>query len=52
MAVLWGLLYVFFDVFPIVCQKGKEWHISSTGLMFIPLIVGIVKFAALSPLKE
>lgn len=50
MSVLYGLLYMFFVAFPIVYQKGKGWSASSTGLMFIPLIVGVLCSAACAPL--
>jgi multidrug resistance protein len=65
MSVLYGLLYMFFIAYPIgksafswpslkltetVYQGGKGWSASSTGLMFIPLALGVVLSAALSPL--
>lgn len=50
MSVLYGLLYMFFVAYPIVYQKGKGWSASSTGLMFIPLIVGVLLSAACAPL--
>lgn len=50
MSVLYGLLYMFFVAYPIVYQKGKGWSASSTGLMFIPLMIGVLLSAALSPL--
>lgn len=50
MSVLYGLLYMFFVAFPIVYQKGKGYSASSTGLMFIPLIVGVLCSAACAPL--
>ncbi|XPS74614.1 Synaptic vesicle transporter SVOP [Ascochyta lentis] len=50
MSVLYGLLYMFFVAFPIVYQKGKGYSASSTGLMFIPLIVGVLLSAACAPL--
>lgn len=50
MSVLYGLLYMFFVAFPIVYQKGKGWSAGPTGLMFIPLIVGVLLSAVCSPL--
>ncbi|KAK1144768.1 Synaptic vesicle transporter SVOP [Aspergillus melleus] len=49
MSVLYGLLYMFFVAYPIVYQAGKEWSASKTGLMFIPLAIGVVLSAACSP---
>lgn len=49
MSVLYGLLYMFFVAYPIVYQKGKGWSASSTGLMFIPLICGVILSAACAP---
>ncbi|GMG09479.1 unnamed protein product [Aspergillus oryzae] len=43
MSVLYGLLY------PIVYQGGKGWSAGSTGLMFIPLAIGVIMSAACSP---
>ncbi|KAK8196130.1 Synaptic vesicle transporter SVOP [Zalaria obscura] len=50
MSVLYGLLYMFFVAFPIVYQEGKGWSASDTGLMFIPLAVGVLASAACAPL--
>lgn len=50
MSVLYGLLYMFFVAFPIVYQGGKGWGRGPTGLMFIPLAIGVVLSAACSPL--
>lgn len=49
MSVLYGLLYMFFIAYPVVYQEGKGWNAGSTGLMFIPLAIGVVLSAALSP---
>ncbi|KAF9873978.1 major facilitator superfamily transporter [Colletotrichum karsti] len=49
MSVLYGLLYMFFVAFPIIYQKRKGYSASSTGLMFIPLAVGVVMSAMCSP---
>ncbi|KAI9045135.1 MFS transporter [Aspergillus affinis] len=50
MSVLYGLLYMFFVAYPIVYQSGKEWSAGSTGLMFIPLAIGVLMSAACAPL--
>ncbi|KAI0015375.1 MFS general substrate transporter [Xylariomycetidae sp. FL0641] len=50
MSVLYGLLYMFFVAYPIVFQKGKGYSASITGLMFIPLAVGVVASAVCAPL--
>lgn len=49
MSVLYGLLYMFFIAYPIVYQGGKGWSASSTGLMFIPIAVGVLMSAACAP---
>ena len=36
--------------FPIVYQEGKGWSASNTGLMFIPLAVGVICSAACAPI--
>jgi len=41
MSVLYGLLYMFFIAFPVVYQLGKGYSAGTTGLMFIPLAVGV-----------
>jgi MFS family permease len=50
MSVLYGLLYMFFIAFPIVFQEGKGWSAGKTGLMFIPLAVGVLLSALSAPL--
>ncbi|KIH93647.1 MFS multidrug transporter [Sporothrix brasiliensis 5110] len=50
MSVLYGLLYMFFVAFPIVYQKGKGYSAGTTGLMFIPVAVGVLLSAACAPL--
>jgi hypothetical protein len=50
MSVLYGLLYMFFVAFPIIYQKGKGWSAGKTGLMFIPVAVGVILSAMCSPL--
>ncbi|PIB02543.1 putative MFS-type transporter [Cercospora beticola] len=49
MSVLYGLLYMFFLAYPIVFQEGKGYSASITGLMFIPLAIGVVMSAFFSP---
>lgn len=49
MSVLYGLLYMFFVAYPIIYQKGKGYSAGTTGLMFIPLAVGVLLSAACSP---
>ncbi|KAI7674185.1 MFS general substrate transporter [Hortaea werneckii] len=49
MSVLYSLLYMFFIAYPVVYQEGKGWTASSTGLMFIPLAVGVIMSAMCSP---
>ncbi|KAI5785852.1 major facilitator superfamily domain-containing protein [Geopyxis carbonaria] len=52
MSVLYGLLYMFFIAFPIVFQgpDGHGFSRGTSGLMFIPLAIGVICSAALSPL--
>ncbi|KAI0011045.1 MFS general substrate transporter [Xylariaceae sp. FL0662B] len=50
MSVLYGLLYMFFVAYPIIFQKGKGYSAGITGLMFIPLAVGVVAASICSPL--
>lgn len=49
MSVLYGLLYMFFVAYPIVYVKGKGWSEGSTGLMFVPLAIGVLLSAACAP---
>ncbi|KAI9369849.1 major facilitator superfamily domain-containing protein [Aspergillus egyptiacus] len=49
MSVLYGLLYMFFVAYPIVYEGGKGWSAGHTGLMFIPLAIGVVLSAACAP---
>ncbi|KAI1214617.1 MFS general substrate transporter [Annulohypoxylon truncatum] len=50
MSVLYGLLYMFFVAFPIIFQEGKSYSAGITGLMFIPLAVGVIASAICAPL--
>lgn len=49
MAINYGLLYMFFFAFPVVYMEGKGWSASKTGIMFIPIGVGVIlsTFAAI-----
>ncbi|OQE22830.1 hypothetical protein PENFLA_c012G10433 [Penicillium flavigenum] len=49
MSVIYGLLYMFFVAYPIVYMGGKGWSASNTGLMFIPLAIGVVFSACCAP---
>lgn len=49
MSVLYGLLYMFFVAYPIIFQKRKGYSAGITGLMFIPLAVGVVAAALCAP---
>jgi multidrug resistance protein len=50
MANLYGLLYMFFVAFPVIYQEGKGYTAGITGLMFIPLALGVVVSTCFSPL--
>ncbi|KAK6087437.1 major facilitator superfamily transporter [Seiridium cupressi] len=50
MSVLYGLLYMFFVAYPIIFQEGKGFSAGITGLMFIPVAVGVILSALCSPL--
>ncbi|KAI4722538.1 MFS general substrate transporter [Aureobasidium sp. EXF-10727] len=50
MSVLYGILYMFFVAFVVVYQEGKGYSASTTGLMFIPLAIGVIASAFLAPL--
>jgi multidrug resistance protein len=50
MSVLYGLLYMFFVAYPIIYQEGKGFSAGSTGLMFIPMAVGVLCSACCAPL--
>ncbi|KAK4196978.1 putative transporter [Triangularia verruculosa] len=49
MSVLYGLLYMFFVAYPIIFEVRKGYSSGITGLMFIPIAVGVVLSAACSP---
>ncbi|KAH6854111.1 major facilitator superfamily domain-containing protein [Chaetomium sp. MPI-CAGE-AT-0009] len=50
MSVLYGLLYMFFVAYPIIFEVRKGYSSGTTGLMFIPLAVGVVLSATCAPL--
>lgn len=50
MSVIYGLLYMFFFAYPVIYMEGKGWSASKTGLMFIPIAVGVLIATAVSPL--
>lgn len=49
MSVLYGLLYMFFVAYPVVYQEGKGYSAGITGLMFIPIAVGVICSAVCAP---
>lgn len=49
MSVLYGLLYMFFIAYPIIYQGGKGYTAGITGLMFIPIAVGVLCSAVCAP---
>lgn len=49
MSVIYGLLYMFFFAYPVVYMEGKGWSASKTGLMFIPIAVGVLLSTAVAP---
>jgi MFS family permease len=49
MSVLYGLLYMFFVAYPIIYQTGKGYSAGTTGLMFIPVAIGVVLSAMFAP---
>ncbi|KAF3480117.1 multidrug resistant protein [Arthroderma uncinatum] len=49
MSVLYGLLYMFFIAYPIVYEEGKGYSSGITGLMFIPLAIGVAGSAIFAP---
>jgi MFS family permease len=50
MSVLYGLLYMFFVAYPIIYQGGKGYSSGHTGLMFIPIAVGVLASACCAPI--
>ncbi|KAK9465930.1 major facilitator superfamily domain-containing protein [Lipomyces arxii] len=49
MSVVYGLLYMFFFAFPVVFHEGKGMRNGPTGLMFIPIAVGVLVSAFIAP---
>ncbi len=50
LSVLYGLLYMFFVAYPIVFEVGKGYSAGISGLMFIPLAIGVFGSALSAPL--
>ena len=50
LSVLYGLLYMFFVAYPIVFEVGKGYSAGISGLMFIPLALGVLCSAISAPL--
>lgn len=49
MSVVYGLLYMFFFAYPVVYMEGKGWSASKTGIMFIPIGVGVIASSLIAP---
>ncbi|CCH43374.1 putative polyamine transporter [Wickerhamomyces ciferrii] len=49
MSVIYGLLYMFFFAYPVVYMEGKGWSAGKTGLMFIPIAVGVIFATVIAP---
>ncbi|EMG50008.1 NAG4 Major facilitator superfamily multidrug transporter NAG4 [Candida maltosa Xu316] len=49
MAICYGLLYMFFFAYPLVFMEGKHWSASKTGVMFIPIGVGVIVATLAAP---
>ncbi|KAL6450854.1 LOW QUALITY PROTEIN: NAG4 Major facilitator superfamily multidrug transporter NAG4 [Candida maltosa Xu316] len=49
MSVCYGLLYMFFFAYPLVFMEGKHWSASKTGIMFIPIGVGVICASLAAP---
>lgn len=49
MSVVYGLLYMFFFAYPVVYMEGKGWSASKTGIMFIPIGVGVLVGSFIAP---
>lgn len=49
MAVCYGLLYMFFFAYPVIYQEYKHFSASLTGVMFIPIGVGVIICTAIAP---
>lgn len=49
MSVVYGLLYMFFFAYPVIYMEGRGWSASKTGIMFIPIGVGVLIATAAAP---
>lgn len=49
MSIVYGLLYMFFFAYPVVFLEGKGFSDSKTGVMFIPIGVGVLISTAVAP---
>ncbi|KAK9356461.1 major facilitator superfamily domain-containing protein [Lipomyces doorenjongii] len=49
MALIYGLLYMFFFAYPVVFSEGKKMNLGPTGLMFISIAVGVLVSTFLAP---
>ena len=47
MSVIYGIMYLFFSVFPIAFQEYRGWNLGVGGLPFLALIVGVAAGAGL-----
>lgn len=50
MAVVYGLLYMFFFAYPVVYMEGKGWSATMTGVMFLPIAGGCILATLMAPL--
>lgn len=49
MSVVYGLLYMFFFAYPVIYMEGRGWSASKTGIMFIPIGVGVLVSSVCAP---
>ncbi|CAN3352867.1 major facilitator superfamily multidrug transporter Nag4p [Diutina catenulata] len=49
MSVVYGLLYMFFFAYPVIYQEDKGFNASMTGVMFIPIGVGVILSSVVAP---
>lgn len=50
MSVLYGLIYMTFVAYPLVFEKARHMSKGSSGLMFLPLAVGVLISASFAPI--
>lgn len=50
MSVIYGLLYMFFFAYPTIYVEGKGWSDVMTGVMFLPIAIGVVISTLIAPL--